>query len=187
MPAAKPKALSQRNDTKDDRDARTAAESAMTPKSQLPLKEPALLRGHKTAGTIWRRSVELYSEVDGNIATAFDERLLAKYCLLEEECLHLEKKRSDIDSAISVLDKQINVFKRKKLTDEQYKILYKLYEQYNALIARYQGLDARLDGKRKLCFSFEQSLYLTPRSRAGVAPPVKDPEPEKSDTEKALE
>ena len=39
-------------------------------------------------------------------------------------------------------------------------------------------LDARLDGKGKYLHSLEQSLYLTPRSRAGVAPVQKEKEKE---------
>ena len=51
-------------------------------------------------------------------------------------------------------------------------------EQYNALVARLIGIDARLDGKRKLEHTLAQSLYLTPRARAGVAPADrKPPEP----------
>ena len=59
--------------------------------------------------------------------------------------------------------------------------------QANALIQRFQGMDARLDGKRKLIFSLAQSLYLTPRSRAGVAPEEKDGEEPQSDMDKLLD
>jgi hypothetical protein len=52
--------------------------------------------------------------------------------------------------------------------------------QANALLQRFQGMDARLDGKRKMVFALAQSMYLTPRSRAGVAPPEKPPEKPKS-------
>lgn len=58
--------------------------------------------------------------------------------------------------------------------------------QANALLQRFQGMDARMDGKRKLVFALAQSLYLTPRSRAGVAPTEKEPEEPKSEMEKML-
>jgi hypothetical protein len=48
-------------------------------------------------------------------------------------------------------------------------------------------MDARLDGKRKLLHSIAQSLYLTPRSRAGVAPPEKEPEKPKSEMDELLD
>lgn len=186
MPVKKPLILNVKNDTKTDRADRANAESMMTPSTELALKPPMSLNGHKPAAEIWKRVIGLYREVDGIIATAFDEGLLVNYCILKEECLWLEKKRGEVDAKSTVLDKQINAFTKKKLTDDDYKTLYKLYKQYNVLNTRVQGLDARLDGKRKLVFSIEQSLYLTPRSRAGVAPPVKEaPEPE-DPTEKLL-
>ena len=184
MPAKKPSTLTTRHDTKADRDARESAENAMTPKTQLPTKPPPLLQKHPQARGIWTQLVGLYSEVQGKIVTAFDEHLLAKYCLLEEECVWLEGKRAAVDKQIVRIDKLLaNKEKAKQLDSDQY---ISLLQQYNALNARVQGLDARLDGKRKLVHALAQSLYLTPRSRAGVAPPEKPPEEPKDDMEKLL-
>jgi phage terminase small subunit len=47
-------------------------------------------------------------------------------------------------------------------------------------------MDARLDGKRKLLHTLSQSLYLTPRSRAGVAPEQKEPEHDDDPMDKLL-
>jgi hypothetical protein len=58
--------------------------------------------------------------------------------------------------------------------------------QANALLQRYQGMDARLDGKRKLVFTLAQAMYLTPRSRAGVAPKQKEEEQPKNEMEELL-
>ena len=56
----------------------------------------------------------------------------------------------------------------------------------NELYTKWQGADARLDGKRKLLHDLEKSLYLTPRSRAGVEPPTKEPDVPKSEMEGLL-
>ena len=64
---------------------------------------------------------------------------------------------------------------------ESFKNYLRLLEQYGALLARLQGIDARLDGKRKLIHLLAQSLYLTPRSRAGVVPPQKEEEEPSND------
>lgn len=53
----------------------------------------------------------------------------------------------------------------------------KCTDAYDAIVK----LDARVDQKRKLLFSLRQSLYLTPRSRAGaVNTPAEEPEKEDS-------
>jgi hypothetical protein len=123
---------------------------------------------------MWKRLIALYGEVDGTIVTAFDANLLTRYCLLEEECLWLDGKRTEVDNNAKRLDKLLNTkAKLKEVDAENY---LGLLQQYNALNARVQGLDARLDGKRKLLVAIEQSLYLTPRSRAGVAPTEKTKE-----------
>jgi len=178
MPARKPSTLNTRNDTKADRLKREAVESAMTPVTQLSSKRPLLLQKHKHASAIWKRLIGLYSEVEGTIATAFDEDLLTKYCILEEECIWLDGKRAEVDKNAKRLNKLLeNKARLKEVDAEKY---LGLLQQYSALNARVQGFDARLDGKRKLLHSLAQSLYLTPRSRAGVAPPEKPPKKPKS-------
>lgn len=175
MPAPKSQSLNRSHQTREEKQERESAEAAMTPKTQLETRPPALLQKHKPAQEIWKRLIGLYQEVDGTIVTAFDADLLAKYCLLEEECTWLEKKRSEVEKNCDRLNKQLAKMNPKA---EQLKDYYSLLTQYVALTARVQGLDARLDGKRKLVHALAQSLYLTPRSRAGVAPASKTKEQE---------
>jgi phage terminase small subunit len=114
----------------------------------------------------------LYGETEGTIVTAFDSDLLAKYCLLEQECDVMQTLR---DAVLKNYDSISGQIAKMRPRGEDMKEFNKLMEQANALLARYQGLDARLDGKRKLLHALAQSLYLTPRSRAGVAPAEKGP------------
>lgn len=183
MPAKKPPSLIDRHDTKADRSARADAESAMTPKTELTLKPPAALTKHKPATAVWKRVVGLYHEVEGKIATAFDVDLLVKYCLLEEEVLELAEMRTEIKQQWK---DQLKAAKKLKPTAENMKEYVQLWEIVNGLFGRFQGMDARLDGKRKLLHALSQSLYLTPRSRAGVAPPTKEPDAPLSPMEKTL-
>lgn len=173
MPAKKPANLSKRHATLDEKAAKVDAEAALTPTTLLTVTPPAALKKHAHASRTWKRLMGLYYETEGTIITAFDENILTKYCLLEEECLWLEAKRKKVDDNAESLDKQLSKIKPK---GEDMKTYLNLLMQYNALTARVQGLDARLDGKRKLLLALEQSLYLTPRSRAGVAPPAKPTE-----------
>lgn len=173
MPARKPAALARRHSTKEEKSARESAEKAFATSTQLGKAAPSLLKSHKTATARWKKLISLYSEAEGTIVTAFDEDLLAKYCLLEEETIVLEKLRDVILKDWTALDKQLALIRPKGEDMNKY---LKLLEQKNALLARYQGFDARLDGKRKLLHALSQSLYLTPRSRAGVAPTEKPAE-----------
>lgn len=147
----------------------------MTPTTELTVSPPPELRGHKHAAAAWKRLIKLYAETEGTIVTAFDADLLAKYCLLEEECVTLEEIRDEQLTDLDGVKKRLSKMGKPKTDDIKEYIA--LLEQKNALLARYQGLDARLDGKRKLLHALAQSLYLTPRSRAGVDPKRKGEEP----------
>ncbi len=175
MPAKKPNTLNSRHNTKADILARAAAESAMTPRTELTVELPRQLTGRDNAhaAKTWARTVALYAEVDGNIATAFDVDLLTKYCLLEQEVIELGEMRKTIKADWIT---QKKVVEKIKPNDKTLKEYVKLWEVVNGLFQRFQGIDARLDGKRKLLHSLAQSLYLTPRSRAGVDPKRKEPE-----------
>ena len=178
MPARKPKSLTNRHDTKEGRQAREAAENAFMPKTSISKTAPAALKGHAHAAATWRRLVGLYFETEGTIITAFDTDLLIKYCLAEEELMELLKMRSEIKKLWTIHTKILNAMKPKA---DDLKDYFNALSQANALLQRFQGMDARLDGKRKLVVAIAQSLYLTPRSRAGVAPQEKPPEKPKSE------
>jgi len=184
MPARKPSSLNNRNDTQADRAARTEAESAMTPKTELSLKPPISLNRHKLAVATWKRVVGLYLEIEGKIATSFDSDVLVKYCLLEEEVVLFAKMR---DETVKDWDRERKVAKKVKPTVDNLSDWVGMWSQINALGAKVIKYDARLDGKRKLLHTLSQSLYLTPRSRAGVEPPTKPAVQPKSEMEKVLD
>src|SRR5688500_16852114 len=153
MPAKKPKSLNKRHDTKADKNARESAEQAMTPTTKLTVNPPAVLARNKNAVATWKRLVGLYFEAEGEIVTAFDADTLVKYCLLEAECLVMEGLRDAVLKDYASIAGQLAKMKPK---GEEIKLFYKLMEQVNALLTRYQGLDARLDGKRKLLHTLAQ-------------------------------
>lgn len=184
MPAKKNSSLNRRHDTKKDKASRESAEAALVPTTKLTVKPPESLHGHKPACAVWTRLVSLYDETQGTIITAFDEDVLTKYCLAEEELLGLAALRVEILKLWETHSKWLAHFKPK---GDQIKDYLGALGQANALLQRFQGIDARIDGKRKLIFSLAQSLYLTPRSRAGVAPTEKPPEAPKSKMDELLD
>lgn len=184
MPARKPSVLKSRHDTNEEKAAERAAEELLKPVTQLTLQPPKLLSGHKHATATWKELIGLYQETEGQIVTAFDAWLLAKYCLLEEEAIALEGLRDAVLADYETVSKQLSKMKPKA---DNYKEYGNLLEQKVALLTRYQGFDARLDGKRKFLVDMAQQLYLTPRSRAGVAPAAKEKKPAKSSMDALLD
>jgi phage terminase small subunit len=183
MPKAKPSSLSRSHNTKAEREARTAAEESMIPKTLLTSKPPAELNGHKVASQVWKRLIKLYDETEGTIITSFDSDVLVKYCLAEEELVELSALRRVI---FQMWDKHLKILNTINPKADQLKDYFNALAQANALLQRFQGMDARLDGKRKLIYALAQSLYLTPRSRAGVAPTEKEPDEPGGEIEKYI-
>lgn len=186
MPARKMLALSRNSKINKNKMAeRVAAENSMIPSEELQTVPPARLKGHKTASAMWKKIVLLYSSVEGKVATAFDAGVLEKYCLLEEELIWLEGRRSKMDKDLLDLEK-LTAKKPRTGDEDQWKIYLKLLDQCNALSGRLQSWDGRIDNKRKLSLALSMALYLNPRSRAGVAPPTKETEEPEDEIETLL-
>jgi phage terminase small subunit len=188
MPAKKDSSLNKRHDSKEDRAARAAAEESLKPTTKLTTTPPGALNGHAQAKEVWKRTIGLYLETKGEIITAFDQDLLVKYCLAEEELKQLAAIREAVLGIWNVHVKVLESFKSvKKIKSEDLNYYYKALKEANASLQRFQGMDARLDGKRKMSLAMEQSLYLTPRSRAGVAPEEKDPDEPQSEMDNLID
>jgi hypothetical protein len=177
MPAKKPLSLIVRHDTKEQISKRADQEAAMTPIELLSAEVPPVLRGerYKYAAEVWKRCVNLYSELKGVIATPLDENLLIKYCKAEQQFIEMEKFRLE---KINDWEAARTKAKKIKLTGnekqiKEWRVMWKLVNDMEKGVAL---LDARLDAKGKYIHAMQQSLYLTPRSRAGVSPTKKAPE-----------
>ena len=189
MPKKKPTAL--RADSKDSKEltaARKAGELSVTPSTKLTITPPAELKGKNIACLEWRRVIELQETTqaakDGApIITAFDERSLITYCKGVQEEQTLEIKLDKLDKAQNVL-----YFRASKIkpTKDNFKNFVSMWTQFNGVTANYKGMSARLDAHRANLHELAKSMYLTPSSRAGVAPPRKEPEKPKSEMEKLL-
>ncbi len=183
MPARKDLSLNKRHDSKKEKADRESAENALKPTTKLPAVPPIALKDHPYARQVWKRTLGLYMETKGEIITAFDQDLLIKYCLAEGELLELQSFRKEI---AKLWNQHCKWLTKLKPTNENLKDYFNALAQANALLKQFQGMDARLDGKRKMLLAMEQSLYLTPRSRAGVAPPEKPEEEPDSEMDKLL-
>jgi hypothetical protein len=185
MPAKKPVDLINKHQTKTDRQQRAEGEAALKPKEPLLMKPPARLTGHKVASALWREMIRMYGGLAAEIVSRMDQNMLVDYCLLDEQAGEMDQLRA---AAMK------NYTKAQKAWDEKSKSslvapdeLKKLLDAVNWSLGEIVKLDARVDRKRSLLHVLRQSLYLTPRSRAGVAPPEKPPEEPKSEMDKILD
>jgi phage terminase small subunit len=180
MAPRKPATLISRDETKADRQARVDGESSLQPVSELSQKPPAQLFGHHVAWAHWKRLIGLYQEIEGKVVTAFDVDLLLDYCMVIEE---LRVDLPQLQKMLMVTYERLDA-KTKDVEDDE--TLFKITRELSTLAARIQAMDARRDRKRTLAQNLRQTLYLTPRSRAGVAPPTKPPDEPDDDMEKLL-
>ncbi len=169
MPARKPKALIVRHETAAEKSRRESGEMAMRPNRELPLNAPSRLRGHEIAEATWRRLMREFMSIEGEIVTRLDFDLLADYCILIEQIHELDAMRKTAHDRWREL--------LKDQSDE------KVIEACDMVVK----LDSRADRKRALLLQLRQSLYLTPRARAGVAPSKKEADEPKDELEMLLD
>lgn len=147
----------------------------MMPKRWLPESAPMELDGHEVAAREWRRVVRLYASMDAEIVSRLDMAMLLDYCMLMEQLLELDELRKAAMDGWRAAQKVLDAFQGQK--DDQddgekvdLKTWIKALEAVNWAYDKIVKLDGRADRKRALLLQLRQSLYLTPRSRAGVAP-----------------
>ena len=185
MPAKKPASLNKRHDLKAVRKKRTDGEAALQPKNPLLLKPPARLKEYRGAGALWRRMIEMYRGLDAAIVSRMDQDMLVSYCILDVQEAEMDNLSA---AAVKNYIKAQEILDRiAKKDDVDPKLLIKWQDSVNWCLGNIVKLDARVDRKRALLHVLRQSLYLTPRSRAGVAPAEKAPEKPKGDMEKLLD
>ncbi len=178
MPARKPVDLSVRHSTRAEMDARALAESAMTSARRLPESEPATLIDHPVASREWRKLIRLYNGLDADIVSRLDMGMLLDYCVLIEQLEELDSLRKSAMDGWRSAQKMLEKIQEQKSDDEpiDMKTWIKALEAVNWAYDKIVKIDGRVDRKRALLLQLRQSLYLTPRSRAGVAPKRKEPE-----------
>jgi len=172
MPAPKPSSLINRHETAEERAEREEREAALRPNRTLPQNPPASLRGRKTAEVVWRRLIRMYGELEAEIITRLDMDLLVDYCLLAEQVSEMDDMRKTAVFNYELLSR----LQKKYIDDGKEESASFLASKITASFESILKIDGRVDRKRDLMFKLRQSLYLTPRARAGTAPKGKAPE-----------
>jgi phage terminase small subunit len=183
MPARKPSSLHTRHATAAEKAERNQQESAVRPERPLPMEAPTRLKGHDVAAAAWRRLMRIYAELEGEIVTRLDQDLLIDYCMLLEQLHEIDKMRKTVQQAWDQLEARRLALIEEGEHEAATKLIDKVLEACDMVVK----LDSRADRKRSLLHQIRQSLYLTPRARAGVAPNKKEVEPEKDPLERLLD
>jgi hypothetical protein len=185
MPAKKIASLLSQHDAKAARMQRSLNEAALDPKMELTLTAPGRLKSCKGAGAKWKQMIKMYRRLDAAIVSGLDQDLIVDVCILDTQLEEMDQMRA---AAVKNYANAQKILDRKAAKDEiDPKVLIKWQDSLNSAEGMIVKIDARVDRKRALLLSLYQSLYLTPRSRAGVVPPEKPPEKEKTDMEKFLD
>ncbi len=191
MPAKKPLELQVGHDTEDEKNQRFSEENRMKSERNLPASAPQELKKHPEAKAAWKRLMREFNAIDGRIVTAQDRDLLLGLCMSIQEESELVEMRVTALKLWRDLQVTAQGFEElvERLSDEEdlskgdERELYKdALDWVNRVQAAYKtvlDLDSRLDRKRAMIRDYLEKLYLTPRSRAGVAAPVKET-PEKN-------
>lgn len=142
----------------------------MRSEQTLSINPPKRLKGNAVAMAAWRRLIREYGKVEAVIVSRLDVDLLIDYCVITSQLDEVDKMRK-----VAFQVWQDFAEARQDLDDggsgeEKLAMAIKVTNAFKTLVA----LDARSDTKRKTLLSMRQSLYLTPRARAGTAPKEKE-------------
>lgn len=183
--------------TAEEKQARADREEAVRPERQLPRSAPARLAGHPTAEETWRRIMRMYDQVEAEIVSRLDMDMLVDYCMLVDQLAQLDLMRTttyklwlEMGARHDRLLKEAEAALKTNMEDEAEKLddaavvmAAKCLDAFEAVVK----LDGRADRKRDLLFKMRQSLYLTPRARAGATPGQKAKEEPKDPLEMLLD
>ena len=153
----------------------------MKPGRSLPAM-PHNLKGHQVAQAAWRRLMREYSQIEAVLVTRLDMDQLIDYCMLMEQLSEIDTMRKAAFDSLIVLIKARDFALENGLTEEAAKLAQRVLDANDAVVQ----LDSRADRKRDLLMRLRQSLYLTPRARAGAAPKAKIEEPPEDPFEQLL-
>jgi len=171
-PARKPAGLIERHETAAETAQRARREDALRPQRALSSEPPARLARRKVAAAVWRRVMREYRGIEAEIVTRLDMDHLVDYCILVEECAQLDEMRTSARELAEALASKYQALMEAGELEEALALTNKVLSAQEAVTK----IDARKDRKLDLIKRWRESLYITPRARAGTAPVQKEKE-----------
>jgi len=126
--------------------------------------------------------MRVYGEIEGEIVTRLDMDLLVDYCILMEQIGEMDGMRCTAHKLYMALQEMFELARDNGDSERIENLATKINYSFDAIVK----LDARADRKRALLLQHRQSLYLTPRARAGAAPAKKEQESPADEFEQML-
>ena len=123
-----------------------------------------------------------FNSIDAVLVTRLDMDQLIDYCILEEQKAEIDTMRKAAYDSLIILIKARDNALANGLLEDAGKLAGRVVDANDSVIQ----LDSRSDRKRDLLMKLRQSLYLTPKARAGAAPKTKVEEPPEDPFEKLL-
>jgi phage terminase small subunit len=179
----KPAGLVTRAETKAKKAQRAQKEDELRPKRGLPKDAPARLKEYPVAQATWRAAMREYNSLEREIVTRLDLDHLVHYCMLEQHLSEIEHMREVAYKLWLDLAHEHDCLVTDKKPDLAVIMAIKVIGAFDAVIR----LDTRAERKRALIKQWRESLYLTPRARAGTVPHPKEKEEPPDDLEKLLD
>lgn len=159
---SKPAGLIDRHETIAEKVERVDRQELTRPEYALPQNPPASIQGNKVAAATWRKLMRIYGSMQAEIVSGVDYLLVERFCAGVGELAELrELRQAAHQQAAAGSDAEA--------------------------IDTFVKLDARVDRKSALLHTLSQSLYLTPRARAGVHPKPKEAEKPTDQMDQLLE
>jgi phage terminase small subunit len=171
-PARKPIGLKTKHLTAAEKQAGARDEESMKPKRGLPKNPPARLSGHKVAEATWRQMMREWSNLEAVIVTRLDLDHLLDYCLLMEQVTQFDQMRDVAYQIWLDLSQERQKLLDEKQLDAALAIGIEAIGAYDAITKS----QVRAERIRTMLKLWRESLYLTPRARAGTAPAQKKAE-----------
>lgn len=182
MPIRKPVDLHTRHATKAEKSERISSEDALTPGRDLPKSPPVRLKGHKVAAAAWRSIMREWNDIEARIVTRLDLDHLIDYCLLMEQASQFDEMRNAAYEIWLELSGEHAELKKQNKIEDAVMMAINVVGAFDA-ITKAQVRSERI---RTMLKGWRESLYLTPRARAGAAPKAKEKEPELDPMEQLL-
>lgn len=171
-----------RAETKAKKAQRAQKEEALRPSRALP-RDPARLKDYPVARATWRAIMREYNDIEGVIVTRLDYDHLIDYCMLHQHLAEIDTMRNAAYQVWLEISKAHDDLVNEEKIDEAVLIALKVVGAFDAVAK----LDTRAERKRALIKQWRESLYLTPRARAGTAPKEKEKEVPPDDLEQLLD
>jgi len=172
-----------RAETNEKKAQRAQKEESLRPNRGLPKDAPALLKNYPVAQAAWRAIIREYNDLEREIVTRLDFDHLVDYCMLKQHLSEIQHIRELALQVCQELSSEHTRLLSEGKADEAIIIAIKIVGAFDA-IARF---DTRAERKRALIKQWRESLYLTPRARAGTVPRAKEKEEAPDDMEKLLD